>query len=452
MAIGLRSEEGCVLALGDKKQSIYAFRGNDDRGLDALSEYIDGDIVDHCMDECQRCRSEVVELANQVMDIYGEPMRPIRGPGAQLHRVHFKNPTKEHDRIGEEIVRMFRERPGDKHLVLVTRRKWGYDVRRAIEELDHEIYAQTVFTEDILETWSVREAFILLSVIADPDDSVAIRDWLSYKKPDSEGCGWKASKRNAVAYTQLQSRGKVLDQADTLALADLKEVDLKGAGRRNVLVRAKRLKQLLDDLPSTDNTIELVNYVFDSVRWVSEGEARPDLAMDDMNRLHVESSRILEENPDMTLLNLIQRLRYRIATREPLGEEDQPDVKIVTLWGAKGLTADFVYIIGLCDEALPGPYDKDSTGLVEGDHYKEQLRLLYVSLTRAKKAMVLSRPAKIRRGEVPALGLTRRSNGSAYYQELQQCRFFDQIAPEMLPHSVRGEDWKGIHAKCLPDE
>ena len=124
----------------------------------------------------------------------------------------------------------------------------------------------------------------------------------------------------------------------------------------------------------------------------------------------------------------------------------------MTLWGAKGLTADFVYIVGLCDEALPGPYDRDATGLDEGDHEQEQLRLLYVSLTRAKKALVLSRPSKIRRGEVPAIGLVGRSRGSRYYQALQQCRFFDQVDPEVLPTSVPGEGWPGIRIDELPDE
>lgn len=453
LAIGLRSEGGRVLALGDKKQSIYAFRGNEDRGLEALSEYVEDNVTDHRMDECQRCRSEVVVLANQVMDIYGEPLQPIRGPGAQVHQVHFKNPGEEHRRIAEEIVRMFREHPEDKHLVLVTRRKWGYDIRSAVQDIDSGVRAQTVFAEDILETWPVREAFILLSVVADPADSVAIRDWLSYKEPDPEGRNWKAPKRNAIAYARLQASKGVLNRAGALAVADCKEAELSGQGRRNVLARARRLRQLLDTLPKTNDAAELIEHIFDPNRWVLTGDAKRDLAASDMNRLRIEARRVLEEEEDeVTLDELVQRLRYRIATREPLGEEEQPDIRIVTLWGAKGLTADFVYIIGLCDEALPGPCDRDSTGLEEGDHEQEQLRLLYVSLTRAKKALILSRPMKIRRGEVPALGLIRRPRGTRFYQNLQQCRFFDQVSSEMLPVSEAGEDWSGIRIDELPDD
>ena len=76
----------------------------------------------------------------------------------------------------------------------------------------------------------------------------------------------------------------------------------------------------------------------------------------------------------------------------------------MTLWGAKGLTADYVYVAGLCDKALPGPHAQSSAGLTEGERLMEQLRLLYVSMTRAGSGLVISRPAKIKRGKAQALG------------------------------------------------
>jgi superfamily I DNA/RNA helicase len=147
--------------------------------------------------------------------------------------------------------------------------------------------------------------------------------------------------------------------------------------------------------------------VLEPERWVTEGSADAELATEDILRLRREAERMLDEaEEEVALAALVRNLRYRIATREPLGEEEDPDIKIVTLWGREGLTADFVYIIGLCDEALPGRFDADSTGLTEGEYKREQLRLLYVSLTRAKQGLVISRPTKIRRGEVPGLGLS----------------------------------------------
>ena len=33
---------------------------------------------------------------------------------------------------------------------------------------------------------------------------------------------------------------------------------------------------------------------------------------------------------------------------------DDVDISVSTMWGAKGVTADNVYIVGLVDEAIPG--------------------------------------------------------------------------------------------------
>lgn len=313
-----------------------------------------------------------------------------------------------------------------------------------MREIAPEINAQTVFSEDILETWPAREAFIFLSIVGDPDDPVTLRDWVSYKQPDAAGRNWKAPSRNAGAYQRLRAERGVLSRDVAVELAGLTETELSGAGRRNVLRRVQRLRDLLAEVPETEDPAVLIAHVLDHDRWVMPNAASAVLARDDIDRLRREAERMLEEEEDLTLQALVRRLRYRIATREPLGEEEDPDVKIVTLWGAKGLTADFVYIIGLCDEALPGPYDLQATGLSEAEHDREQLRLLYVSLTRAKTALVLSRALKIRHGEVLALGLTRRAAGDRYRQDLRQCRFFSAFSPTVLPASVDGRNWDGI--------
>jgi DNA helicase-2/ATP-dependent DNA helicase PcrA len=445
LALGLRAADGRVVALGDKKQSIYAFRGNEGQGLDALPRYVGGAVVDHIMDECQRCPEEIVDLANEVMAVYDEPLQPVRGPGGQVHQVVFRSPRREHERVAQEIVRVFHERPTEMHLVLVTRRKWGYDIRNEIRSIDAGIHAQTVFSEDILETWPAREAFVFLSIIGDPDDPVTLRDWISYQEPDAEGKKWKAPKRNAAAYGRLREARGVLSLDSALEVAEMSEGDLAGGGRRNVLRRLQRLRDLCQQLPDTEDPGVVVAHILDPDRWVTEATADSDLASEDIQRLRREAERMLgEAEEELTLRGLVQNLRYRIATREPLGEEENPDIKIVTLWGAKGLTADFVYIVGLCDEALPGRFDADSTGLTEAEHKREQLRLLYVSLTRAKRALVISRPTKIRRGEVPGLGLRSTSNRNLHWQYLSQCEFFSLLSPAAIPDAVDGEEWHGL--------
>src|SRR3546814_8904973 len=74
----LVEDGGTLVALGDPRQSIYAFRGNDRLGLDSLGELTGSDVIDLPMTECQRCPGEVVSAATALMALAGAP-RPAQG-------------------------------------------------------------------------------------------------------------------------------------------------------------------------------------------------------------------------------------------------------------------------------------------------------------------------------------------------------------------------------------
>lgn len=443
LLLRLRREGASFVALGDRKQSIYAFRGNAERGLAALPDLVDGGVTDHSMDECQRCYKEVVDLSNAVMALENEPLRPVRGPGGQVHIVHFKTPDDETRTMAKEIVRVYRATPDDKHLVLVTRRKWGYSLRTAIRSEDPNIDVQTVYGEDILETWPAREAFLLLSILGDPTDAVSIRSWVGYATvPD--GRKFKAAERNGPAYCNLWAERGVLSLQKAMELADQPETEFAGSGRRGLLERLGRLRDLSQTVDIALPTEQVIRLVLSPDRWITFKNDLSDLARADLERLQIEALRLVNELEEPTLYNVVVALRSRIATREPLGLEGAPDIRIVTLWGAKGLTADYVYLLGLVDEALPGPYDAESTGLSEADHLDEQRRLLYVSLTRSKNALVVSRPQMIRIGQIPALGLQMPRRKNRFWAYLSPCRFFEDLDQALLPESIPGTEWGGI--------
>jgi superfamily I DNA/RNA helicase len=76
----------------------------------------------------------------------------------------------------------------------------------------------------------------------------------------------------------------------------------------------------------------------------------------------------------------------RLGTPLPAGTELLPQqVRIMTMHGAKGLSGRVVFIPGLEESMLPGPKRAQYPGLV-----LEAARLLYVSLTRARAACVVS--------------------------------------------------------------
>ena len=447
LVLRLRVDGGKFIALGDPKQSIYAFRGNDKKGLAALDGLVEEPIRDLPMSECQRCPSAIIALANELTTLEGSPMTAAREDAGQVHRVTFGTVEQERDGMAKEIVRVRLAKPDAKHLVLVTRRQFGYDLKEAIAKIKGGITAETVFAEDILETWPVREAFMFLSILAEPDDPAAVRAWLAYRTV-SDGKKFKAPSRNAPAYQSLS--GALTSSLSVDSLLDLAKADprfLTGSGRKVVLERMARLHDLWSKPDFHREPDDVIDAVLSPELWVTYNDGNSTLARADLSRLRDEAVAFLDrrrdQGPSASLRDLVKDLRTRIATRGPLGVAEPPDIQIVTLWGAKGLTADYVYVVGLCDQAVPGKHDPDD-GQSASDHIHEQRRLLYVSVTRAKTSVVISRPLKIKPGAAANLGLAASKRHQSHYSMLDPCSFFDHLDPAVLPPETPATKWPGV--------
>ena len=128
----LRSGGGQRIALGDPRQSIYKFRGNDREGLAKVEELLAGRgvVTDIHLRQCQRCPEQIVVAANQLMVLAGvEAMVPVSEIAANIHVVTWTSPEAEAEGMAAAIVKNISAHPGERHLVMVTRRQFGYWLR-----------------------------------------------------------------------------------------------------------------------------------------------------------------------------------------------------------------------------------------------------------------------------------------------------------------------------------
>jgi len=454
----LKSNSGSFLALGDPRQSIYRFRGNNREGLSKI-ENIVGEksktIKSINMTECHRCPEKIVLAANQLMGLYeAEAMTPINQDEANLHLVTWIDRIAESEGMAKAIVDNIHANPQRQdspdqigHLAMVTRRQFGYKLREEIKKIDSGICIDISFSESLLESWAVREAFLLFCLIVDPD-APTIRAWLGYQK-NIEGKSFKAPKRNADAYLKLLEYC-----SDNITLKNLKEIALSetqppGKGGKNIWERAKRYIQLRDELNLNDENVDsFFSKIFNIDIWIENEKSDPGTAELDMDLLLTKSkiifNEILLEHPTFSISEILKRiarrLRYQIATREPFSIDEHVDLHIATLWGAKGMTADHVYILGLCDEAVPGKRRKEYPG-TDNEYDEEQRRLFYVSLTRSRKTLVLSRFRDISTSNALILGLNIKHR-NRYQQTLEMTTFIRDIN-SFLPESCEGNNWRG---------
>lgn len=444
--IKLTAETGTLMALGDRRQSIYAFRGNEPEGLDKLGKP-PASPKKISMTECRRCPAQIVEAANRLMGLYEtESMVPTSKISPNTHVVVWKSEISEAKGMAKAIVENIEATPkNDQHLAMVTRRQFGYRLREQILKLNSEMKIDLSFSEGLLETWGVREAFLYFCLLVDPD-APTWRAWLGYKNSD-DGTQFKADKRNADAYLKILH--KCADRITLTEIEQLANSDKQppGKGGKNLWNRAKRFIQLKKNLQwNGEDALELLYEVFYINKWSNKESSDFKTAKVDMELILSKACDIYEklEDCELTEHQKLEKvaigLRYQIATREPFPPDEKSDLQVATLWGAKGVTTDHVYLIGLCNEAIPGPRREDYPR-TDDDHFEEQRRLFYVSITRSKKTLVLSRAKQIRRGEAARLGLAEGS-GIGTYQELQMSPYLRDIK-KYLPPFKKGKEWSG---------
>ena len=371
-------------------------------------------------------------------------MSAISHVAANIHVVTWPNPHVEARGMAKKIADNFATHRTDRHLVMVTRRQFGYWFRDRISEIDPSLSVELSFSESLLETWPVREAFLFFCLMVDPDPPIW-RSWFAYNNSET-GKDYKAPKRNADAYLQLLSTANnQISNATVEGLLAERREKRRGTGGKTIWDRAKRYSELRNELSVAKEVApeKYLELVFESDRWISEEhyeELQP--ARIDMGNLLEKAKGILaENNADMTTIERLrmvaQGLRHHIATREPFSTSGTPDIQVATLWGAKGITAEHVYLVGACHEAIPGRRRDEYPGTDE-EFLEEQRRLFYVSITRSKRTLVISRATRITRGEAKQIGLAIKAGKS----HLQMSRFLRDIIRQ-LPPAVDGEQWSG---------
>jgi DNA helicase II / ATP-dependent DNA helicase PcrA len=451
----LRDPECQFVALGDSRQSIYLFRGNEREGLAKLNEMVDDEITDVYMTECQRCPPPVVAAANQLMSRYAaRPMVPGNAVTANIHVVTWKSPNAEIAGMATAIVENYQANPRSEdtrntHLVMVTRRQFGYRLRDKINAIAPSINIDLSFSESLLETWPVREAFLFFCLMVDPD-APTWRAWLGYKN-STTGRDFKANRRNAPAYLKvLDEHNDEITEATITELAAQPKDQPRGEGGTRIWDRATRFLSTKERIHwDGQSDLALIEEVFDADLWITNDTEDPDTARHDME-LVLDKTREMQADlltaddqgsVAARLRKIARNLRYLIATRESFIPGEATDIQVSTLWGAKGVTAQHVYVLGLCNETLPGNRRKEYPG-TDAEYIEEQRRLFYVSLTRSKQTLVLSRPLHIQKSDARRLGITLRSDATRYVATLEMCSFMRDILKH-LPRAQAGECWAG---------
>ena len=409
--LDLLAEPGSLIVVGDEDQSIYSFKLAHPEGIATFHQLHPG-THDEELDECRRCPRRVVEMATALIannqSRTPRALTPRAGnPEGEVLVLQWPNMDEEARGIARIIQTRIESQevePGGV-LVLAPRRQFGYKVRDALQALGAN--AHSFFHEQTLDENDAKQAFTLLTLLANPDDRVALRCWCGFGSPSLRNNAW----------ARLRSHCESSGDSPWAALDRLADGSLTIPYTGSLIERFQDLRRRLSALAPLRGQA-LVDAVFPAdSQWA--GPLR-SLAHSAMRGDEFDAEQLRED--------------LRVGITQPELPTDVDYVRVMSLHKSKGLTADLVAVVG-CVEGLVPRLEGESPEAQDAS-LEEQRRLFYVAVTRTTRVLILSSVGGLPRNVAYSMGAEVRGRNPRYAVTLAS-RFLKELGPAR-PAAVLG--------------
>jgi DNA helicase II / ATP-dependent DNA helicase PcrA len=369
-----------ILMVGDPKQAIYVWNGADPVYLKRFTDEFGAKVIE--LTENYRCSEAVVEAAKALDDSYQvEGQLPIKG---LLEVVQLADEQQEAQFVSEKIQSLCRTGHHDVEgditpgrCAVLARNRFVFGALEEQLESDGQSYYLKVSTASYRSESEVLKDFeLVMRLIANPRDRLH-RDILARS--------WGIAPQTAV--TVFSSELAIGEQVKRLA-------------SESTVERAKLVLQACDALGWTGDQAQFVQ-AMDFLEKASESmndHARA-LLMQDIKEWRKHWDYYVRSGSAGS--RSISTFLGQIA----LGTTQQPreeGIALLTVHSAKGMEFDVIFLIGMTEGTFPDYR-------AQGKSLEEEQRSAFVAVTRSKRLLYVTYPAKKRMpwGDIKAQSASR---------------------------------------------
>ncbi|MDR0621614.1 MAG: UvrD-helicase domain-containing protein [Deltaproteobacteria bacterium] len=375
-----------VTAVGDEAQSIYSFRGANFRNIMDFPRIFPGTKILK-LEENYRSHPQILYVANhllkQAKETFDKVLRPIREDGPLPKVSTFDNFADEAaavcDLIEADLV------AGHKlsdMAVLFRAASHSFDLEAQLNwrRIPYTKYGGRKF----VEMAHVKDFLSYLKLAVNPRDEVSLRRVLG----NVEGLGAKGQEKVAEWAQGL------IDYAPLLGQAPLS----REKARQNLAELGKVLAELMAPGLPTDSVTQIAFDHYKDLLPTIFPDDHPDRLNDilEIKAMADESEDLvtflttvtLDPPSDLTVgpdLPPVGATDGRADTSQAESGGPKSDLTLSTIHSAKGLEWSRVYLVSAVEGRFPSAYAKD-------DDIEEELRLMYVAVTRARDRLSISMP------------------------------------------------------------
>jgi DNA helicase-2/ATP-dependent DNA helicase PcrA len=377
-----------IFIAGDDDQSIYSFRFASPSGIQTFPNRHQGTTT-HPLVECFRCMPDILSTAGALLAQYGAPGRVPKNiqslyrfatpaPTGIVQRWRFGTGNSEARAIAESCRDLIQAGTTARNILILlcNQTALGPAIGAALQACNVEF--ERANEDRFLDSMTGRLVLAMLRVVSDTTDHVAHRCILGLRT----GVGVRTLDQicQAVIQGNLNFRQVFYDALPRSAFNARGRAALAGARAicgqitawqpvDTIGQRSAEIGQIIAAALGNNGVQEWQQFV---------APLPPDMTLKELRDL------IWAENLEQRV-HVMEEAYARLGQAVPPAQTLPDRLRIMTMHGAKGLSAQIVFIPGLEDALTPGPWRAPYPGLV-----LEAARLLYVSITRARAACYLS--------------------------------------------------------------
>ncbi|MCM1021350.1 MAG: UvrD-helicase domain-containing protein [Muribaculum sp.] len=378
------SQKLCVV--GDDAQSIYSFRGANIRNILNLKNTYPT-LQTFKLEQNYRSTQNIINVANSLIDKNTEQIRKHvfskNALGAKVEVTDTYSDYEEAYVVASQISRMHMHAHDsyDDYAILYRTNNQSRRLEEALRNrnIPYRIWGGLAF----YQRKEVKDAISYFRLIANPNDDEALRRIINVP---ARGIGETSMKKLvACAMEERTSIWNIISNPDKYPSV------VGSAARKKIEAFRQKIANLIEStrLLNAEELAALIlrdtglmaMYISDSTpESVSKRENLQELLAD----VHDFVTERHEEGiAEISMTDYLSNIS--LATDQDTNDQTGECVTLMTVHASKGLEFKNVFIIGVEEELFPSAMASDSFEQIE-----EERRLLYVAITRAKEACMIS--------------------------------------------------------------
>lgn len=373
---------------GDDDQSIYSFRFASPSGIQLFHQRFTS-VSNYSLSDCFRCTPIILNSARTLINHYGGQHRipknisslyensvpPVNGT---VHLWHFKRGNQESRAIAQSISLLINRGINPKQIMILLANS-KIQLQPITSELDGlNILYESPREESFFDKKAGRFVIGLLRLACHTDDYFAYRLILGSRPnigPASCNNIAELVETNNLNYQDIFRNPTPNGVFSTRLINIINDV-------RNIcnLIYSWQPDDLLSN--RVTEITQIIQNIFGQVEvqeWQNKIAQLPQATT-----LKELLDYILTDNSEQRE-NILKDIYSRLQIPYTGQQGNDQKIQIMTMHGAKGLSARIVFIPGLEQQILPGPKRIPYNGLIF-----EAARMLYVSITRARASCIIS--------------------------------------------------------------